>query len=111
MSYSQSRAKLVASAAICAALYAIVNILTSVLRTPFGVGEFRPGVVIPAFFAVVVGPIPAGVGAAIGSFISDIISLVPGGGSTPALALLAGAPANFVGFLLLGFSSVISLLL
>jgi hypothetical protein len=98
-----SRAKLVASAAICAALYATVNALTAFIRTPWGVGEFRPGVVVPGFFAVTVGPVPAALGAAVGSFIGDMVSLVPTGGSTPLLAILAGAPANFIGFLILGW--------
>ncbi len=100
---TESRAKLIASAAICAALYAIVNSFTAPLRTPWGVGEFRPGVVIPGFFAVAVGPIPAAVGAAVGSFVADMITLVPSGASTPLLALAVGAPANLVGFLLLGW--------
>lgn len=100
---SMNRAKFIASSAICAALYAIVNALTATLRTPWGVGEFRPGVVIPGFFALVAGPIPAAVGAAVGSFIGDMLSLVPSGASTPALALLAGAPGNFLGFLIIGY--------
>ena len=100
---TRSRARLVASAAICAALYAIVNALTATLRTPWGVGEFRPGVLIPGFFAIVSGPIPAALGAAVGSFIGDMISLVPSGASTPALALFAGAPGNFLGFLIIGY--------
>ncbi len=94
---------MVASAAICAALYAIVNALTSLLKTPWGVGEFRPGVIIPGFFAVVAGPIPAAIGAGVGSFVGDMVSLVPAGGSTPFLALFVGAPANFIGFLVLGW--------
>ncbi|MHB8700876.1 MAG: ECF transporter S component [Nitrososphaerales archaeon] len=98
-----SRAKLVAYAAICAALYATVNAITSFIPTPFGIGEFRPGVIVPAFFAVVAGPIPAAIGAGIGSFIGDMVSLVPAGRSTFALALGAGATGNFVGFLLLGY--------
>ncbi|HZW57192.1 MAG TPA: hypothetical protein VFF30_12955 [Nitrososphaerales archaeon] len=98
-----SNARLVAAAASCAALYAIVNIITSPIRAPWGVGEFRPGVVIPAFYAVVFGPIPAGIGAGFGSFIGDMISLVSTGGSNPTLAIVAGAPANFIGFLVLGW--------
>jgi hypothetical protein len=100
---SLSRAKLVSSAAVCAALYALLDAATSTLHTPWGVGEFRPGVVVPAFFAIVVGPIPAAVGAAVGSFVADMVSLVPSGGSTPLLAAVAGAPANFIGFLIIGY--------
>jgi len=96
-------ARLVAAAATCAALYAIVNILTSPIRAPWGVGEFRPGVVIPAFYALVFGPLPAAVGAGLGSFIGDMVSLVATGASTPLLAVVAGGIANFLGFLILGW--------
>jgi hypothetical protein len=102
-SNSPSTAKLIAAAASCAALYAIVNILTSPIRTPWGVGEFRPGVVIPAFYALVFGPVPAAFGAGFGSFIGDMVSLVPGGASSPLLAIFAGGIGNFLGFLLLGW--------
>ncbi len=98
-----STARFVASAATCAALYAIVNIITSPIRTPWGVGEFRPGVVIPAFYALVFGPVPAAVGAGVGSFVGDMISLVPGGASNPLLAIVAGGVGNFLGFLVLGW--------
>jgi hypothetical protein len=67
------------------------------------VGEFRPGVVIPAFYALVFGPIPAALGAGFGSFIGDMVSLVATGGSSPTLAIVAGAPANFLGFLIIGW--------
>ena len=98
-----STARFVRSAATCAALYAIVNIITSPIRTPWGVGEFRPGVVIPAFYALVFGPVPAAVGAGVGSFVGDMISLVPGGASNPLLAIVAGGVGNFLGFLVLGW--------
>lgn len=98
-----STARMVAAAATCAALYAIVNILTSPIKTPWGVGEFRPGVVIPAFYALIFGPIPAALGAGIGSFIGDMVSLVATGASTPLLAVVAGGIGNFLGFLVLGW--------
>ncbi len=100
---SGSTARLVAAAATCAALYAIVNIMTSPIRAPWGVGEFRPGVVIPAFYALVFGPIPAAFGAGLGSFIGDMVSLVATGASTPLVAIVAGGGGNFVGFLILGW--------
>ncbi|HXQ92396.1 MAG TPA: hypothetical protein VN739_05270, partial [Nitrososphaerales archaeon] len=100
---TKSRASLVSSAAICAALYAIVNVATSFIQTPFGVGEFRPGVVIPAFFAITAGPLPAALGAGIGSFIGDMLSLVPAGKSTFIWAVGGGGIGNFLGFLALGW--------
>jgi hypothetical protein len=99
---ANSRVRLIASAAVCAALYAIVNAATSLIHTPWGIGEFRPGVVIPAFFAITAGPIPAAIGAGVGSFIGDMISVVPQGSSTFLWAIAAGAPGNFIGFLALG---------
>jgi uncharacterized membrane protein len=98
-----STARFVAVAASCAALYAIVNILTSPIRTPWGVGEFRPGVVIPAFYAIVFGPLPAALGAGFGSFIGDMVSLVATGASNPLLAIVAGGVGNFLGFLVMGW--------
>ena len=85
-----------------AALYAVAITLTSPIPTPWGVGHFRPGVVIPAVFTVIFGPIVGGVGAAIGTFIgSFILSLF--GLSTPLLSLVAGVPGNFIGFYSLGW--------
>lgn len=94
---------MIAIAASCAALYAIVNILTSPIRAPWGIGEFRPGVVIPAFYAVVFGPLPAALGGGFGSFIGDMVSLVASGGSNPLLAIVAGGVGNFLGFLVIGW--------
>jgi uncharacterized membrane protein len=98
-----SSAKTIAAAATCAALYAICNILTSPIHTPWGIGEFRPGVIIPAFYAIIFGPIPAALGAGVGSVIGDLVSLVPGGASTPLVAIVAGGIGNFLGFLVLGY--------
>ncbi len=86
----------------CAALYAIGISITSFIPTPWGVGNFRPGVLVPAFFAVVYGPFIGGLGAAIGCFIGDL-TLSFFGLTNPLLSLLAGVPANFVGFYLMGW--------
>jgi len=94
---------MVATAAICAALYAVTNAATSFLSTPFGIGEFRPGVVIPVFFALVSGPVPAAIGAAVGSFVGDMVSLVPEARSNVVWALAGGALGNFLGMFVLGW--------
>jgi len=87
---------------ISAALYAAAIAVTSFIPTPWGVGNFRPGVLIPAFFAVMYGPFIGGAGAAIGCFIGDLaLSLFHL--TNPLLSLMAGVPANFVGFYLLGW--------
>lgn len=99
----RNRSKTVATAAVCAALYAIANAMTSLISTPFGIGEFRPGVVIPVFFALVSGPIPAAIGAGVGSFIGDMFTLVPQGKSTVLWAIFGGGLGNFLGILALGW--------
>jgi hypothetical protein len=43
--------------ALCAALYAVGAYATAYIPSPWGFGQFRPAVVIPAFFAVVFGPL------------------------------------------------------
>jgi hypothetical protein len=85
--------------AMCAALYAIGSYLTSYIPSPWGVGQFRPAVVVPALFAVVFGSVPAGVGAALGTLIADSMKhgyLYPG-------SYLSAVPGNFVGFYLFGY--------
>src|SRR3990170_8513552 len=81
---------------ISAALYAVAIALTAFIPTPWGVGSFRPGVLIPAFFALIYGPIVGGVGAAIGCFIGDLVQSTFGL-TNPLLSLVAGVPGNFVG--------------
>ena len=81
---------------ISAALYAVFGILTAGFNF-LGVG-FLPAVVIPAVFAVLYGPWVGGLGAAIGIFIRDMF--VHG---NPALSLVAGVPANFIVFFLIGY--------
>jgi hypothetical protein len=87
---------------INAALYAVAKAVTSFIPTPWGVGQFAPGVVIPAFFSVVFGPFIGGIGAAIGCFLGDF-ALSFFGLTTPLLSLVAGVPGNLVGFYVLGW--------
>jgi hypothetical protein len=81
---------------ISAALYAVFGILTAGFSF-LGVG-FLPAVVIPAVFAALYGPWVGGLGAAIGIFIRDMF--VHG---NAALSLVAGVPANFIVFFLIGY--------
>jgi len=84
--------------AICAALYAVGSLATSVIRSPLGTGQFRPAVLIPGVFAVIVGPIPAGVGAALGTLIADSVSH----GEFYIKSLAVAVPGNFIGFYTMG---------
>ncbi|MEM2463388.1 MAG: ECF transporter S component [Candidatus Bathyarchaeia archaeon] len=85
--------------ALCAALYAVGAYATSYIQSPWGMGQFRPAVVIPAFFATIFGPWVAGVGAALGTLICDSIKH----GTLYMGSLIAAVPGNFVGFFLLGY--------
>ncbi|MGA1975433.1 MAG: hypothetical protein ABSG92_07335 [Conexivisphaerales archaeon] len=89
--------------AICAALYAVVNGITAPISTPWHVGQFRPGVVIPAIFSITSGTMVGAAGAGLGSMVGDILFLVPLGQTNYLLAVAAGLPGNFVGFLLFGW--------
>jgi hypothetical protein len=81
---------------ISAALYAVFGILTANLNF-FGIG-FLPAVVIPAVFAALYGPWVGGLSGAIGIFIRDMF--VHG---NAALSLIAGVPANFLLFFIIGY--------
>lgn len=83
---------------MCAALYAIGAYTTAYIPSPWGFGQFRPAVVIPAFFAVLFGPLPAGIGAAIGTLIADSVKH----GTLHIGSLIAAVPGNFIGFYIFG---------
>ena len=85
--------------ALCAGLYAIGSYMTAYIPSPWGFGQFRPAVVVPSFFAVIFGPMPAGVGAAIGTLIADSVKH----GYLYEGSLFAAVPGNFLGFYLFGY--------
>ncbi len=89
--------------AITAVLYAVGKGITAYIPTPWGVGQLLVGIFLPAFFAVVAETVPVAIGAAMGTFIGDVLFLTPLGATNPALSLIAGVPANFVGILLFGW--------
>lgn len=84
---------------MCAALYAVGSFVTAYIPSPWGMGQFRPAVVIPSFFAVIFGPLPAGIGAAIGTLINDSVKY----GRIYEGSLIAAVPGNFIGFFLFGY--------
>ena len=89
----------VALMSICAGLYAIGSFLTANIPSPWGAGQFRPAVIIPSLFAVIAGPFPAGIGAALGTLIADSAKY----GRIYEGSLLAAVPGNFLGFYLFGY--------
>jgi len=88
--------KEVAAMGLNASLYAVGSYLTAYIPTPWVV-QLRPAVVIPAVFAVVFGPLVGGLGAAIGTFITSIVTY-----GTAILTIFSGTPGNLVCFYLLG---------
>jgi len=88
--------KEIAGSILCAALYSTAILLTAYIPTGFII-QFRPAVVIPAIFAVVMGPWVGGTGAALGTFTASIITY-----GTPILTIFSGTPGNFLGFWTLG---------
>jgi hypothetical protein len=89
----------ITATALCAGLYAIGSYLTAYIPSPWGFGQFRPAVVIPSLFAVIFGPVPSGVGAALGTLIADSVKH----GYIYEGSLIAAVPGNFIGFYLFGY--------
>jgi len=89
--------------ALTAVLYAAGKGATAYVPSPWGVGSLFIGVFLPAYFAVVSETFPVAIGAAMGTFIGDSLFLATANATTPALSLVAGVPANFVGFYLFGW--------
>lgn len=97
--WRQPYSLIIVSTAINAALYAVGSFTTAYIPSPWGVGQFRPAVVIPAFFAVLFGPWAGGIGAALGTLIADSVKH---GGIYPG-SLFAAVPGNFIGFFIMGY--------
>jgi hypothetical protein len=90
---------LLTATAMNTVLYAVLSYATAYIQSPWGSGQFRPAVVVPALFATIFGPMPGGIGAALGTLIADSVKhgqLYPG-------SLLAAVPGNFIGFYLFGY--------
>ncbi|MEM5825399.1 MAG: hypothetical protein QXX58_03090, partial [Thermofilaceae archaeon] len=81
-----------------AALYACGAYATAYIQSPWGMGQFRPAIVIPSVFAVLFGPWVGGVGAALGTLVADSIKH----GTLYLPSLIAAVPSNFAAFFLLG---------
>jgi uncharacterized membrane protein len=92
-----SEARRAALIAISASLYAVGSYITSYIESPWGIGQFRPAVVIPFYFSVAYGPAVGGLGAALGTFIASLFRY-----GQPFLTLVSGTPGNLVGFYLAG---------
>jgi len=99
LSKTRSLSIQVAMSATCAVLYAMGSYLTAYISSPWGSGQFRPAVVIPAVLSTLFGPMVGGLGAALGTFIVDSASH----GQIYVRSLVSAVPGNFVGFYLFGW--------
>ncbi len=91
------RIKELTLAAIGGALYAVVGYVSYLGLTFYGV-RFWPAVVVPATFACLYGGLVGGLSAAIGIFISDMITH-----GNALLSLTVGVTSNFIGFYIVGW--------
>jgi uncharacterized membrane protein len=89
----------VIATAMCAALYAVGSYATAYIPSPWGFGQFRPAVIIPSLFGAIFGPLPAAIGAAMGTLIADSTKH----GTLYMGSLLAAVPGNFIGFYIFGY--------
>jgi len=88
----------VVAMAVGAALYALGAMITEYTASPWGVGQFRPAVIIPAFFAIFFGPWVGAFAAAIGTNTAAMLT-----NGNILLSLMAGVPGNFIGFFIYGY--------
>ncbi|QOJ78775.1 hypothetical protein IG193_08510 [Infirmifilum lucidum] len=82
---------------VCSVLYALGAYATGWIVSPWGRGQFRPAVAIPAAFALI-DPLAASAGAALGTLIADSWKH----GTLYLPSLLAAVPGNFIGFYVFG---------
>ena len=94
-----SKSLAVSVTALNAALYALGALATAYIESPWGHGQFRPAVIIPAVFATIFGPWVGSVGAAVGTLIADSVKH----GTLYPPSLVAAVPANFAAFYLYGW--------
>jgi uncharacterized membrane protein len=94
-----SKTLIIILVAINASLYTVIGSLTYFGIVLFGV-RFWPAVIIPGVFSVLFGPVVGGFGAAIGIFLSDMISH-----GMPFLSLSVGVTSNFIAFYILGYAT------
>ena len=88
-----------AALSLCAALYAAGSFITAYVESPWGHGQVRPAVALPAAFAVLFGPFVGGLGAGFGTLIADSVKH----GYIYPPSLFGAAPGNFVCFSIIGY--------
>lgn len=94
-----TRGLMVSLVAMNAALYAIAAYATAYIESPWGMGQFRPAIVIPVTFATLFGPWVGAFGGALGTLLVDSIKH----GQIYMPSLVAAVPGHLVSLLVYGW--------
>ncbi|MEM3368947.1 MAG: hypothetical protein QXP88_02515, partial [Thermoproteota archaeon] len=73
MSFTTRRTLRISLIAACAVLYAAGAYVTSYIESPWGMGQFRPAILIPLTFATLFDWSTAAIGGALGTLLADSI--------------------------------------
>jgi len=98
MTYRIPRSLLITLTAICATLYAAGAYLTAYIESPWGMGQFRPAIIIPLLFSTF-NPWIGAIGGALGTLIADSIKH----GYIYPPSLIAAVPGHLIGLSLYGY--------
>lgn len=94
-----TKALMVSLIAMNAALYAIAAYATAYIESPWGMGQFRPAIVIPVVFATLFSPLAGALGGALGTLLVDSVKH----GQIYMPSLVAAVPGHLVTLLLYGW--------
>lgn len=85
--------------AMNAALYAVGAYATAYIESPWGMGQFRPAIVIPLAFATLFDPVIGALGGSLGTLIADSVKH----GQIYVPSLVAAVPGTLVAVLMYGW--------
>jgi hypothetical protein len=98
VSFKTRRTLRVSLVVACALLYAAGAYLTSYIESPWGMGQFRPAILVPLAFATLFDWSIAAVGGALGTLIADSVKH----GQIYMPSLVAAVPGHIVSFFIFG---------
>lgn len=98
MSFTTRRTLRISLIVACAVLYAAGAYATSYIESPWGMGQFRPAILIPLTFATLFDWSTAAIGGALGTLLADSIKH----GQLYIPSLVAAVPGHIVAFFVFG---------
>ncbi|MCI4439365.1 hypothetical protein JHC27_05930 [archaeon] len=98
MSFTKRRTLRISLIVACAVLYAAGAYATSYIESPWGMGQFRPAILIPLTFATLFDWGTAAIGGALGTLLADSIKH----GQLYIPSLVAAVPGHIVAFFVFG---------